>query len=255
MPTGVVWAFPVEGEVLEHLLLFRGVETLWTIPVEIHFYVVFVALWWARSRDYGPVVMIGLALGGAATTAWLWHRGVTAQFLPFWLHLFLAGTAIALFRRRFEARLPAAGCGWLGWAAVAVFVVALPQLRHAIGLPILPDFIDPLSIGAPVLLFVATLLALGPTRWFGIVPLRYLGSISYGIYLFHYPVLMTVLRLYPGTGHGARIAEFAAVLLITLVISAISFRWFERPAQSWINGRRRVGRDTSLANPEMAEGL
>ena len=60
------------------------------------------------------------------------------------------------------------------------------------GIPLFEPWADPLMFGAAMLLFVAALLAAGPMRWLAAGPARLLGSISYGVYLIHYPVLLAV---------------------------------------------------------------
>jgi peptidoglycan/LPS O-acetylase OafA/YrhL len=60
-------------------------------------------------------------------------------------------------------------------------------------------------------------------RFLASAPLVYLGSISYGIYVYHH-VLPALVRL-PGYGLG----RTALVLAMTLPVAALSFRFFEAP--------------------------
>jgi peptidoglycan/LPS O-acetylase OafA/YrhL len=60
-----------------------------------------------------------------------------------------------------------------------------------------------------------------------------LGQISYGLYLFHFPIIFLCIKLIPrndfsnGTIYAALI--FAAVLGMTWLVSELSYRWFEKP--------------------------
>jgi peptidoglycan/LPS O-acetylase OafA/YrhL len=59
------------------------------------------------------------------------------------------------------------------------------------------------------------------------------GRISYGLYVFHVPALLLTRELLPTNGNYLR---NTIGLVATLLISALSFRYFERHAMAW--GRR-----------------
>ena len=72
------------------------------------------------------------------------------------------------------------------------------------------------------------LLSRGPAKW--------LGTISYGVYLFHFPVIVG-LRM---TGHWPQDSltrELLAVLAITLPAATLSWLLVERPAIRWAQRR------------------
>jgi len=56
--------------------------------------------------------------------------------------------------------------------------------------------------------------------------LRYVGTISYGMYLMHMLALNTARRILPGAGAPLR---FALAALIAILLASVSYRWFERP--------------------------
>lgn len=73
----------------------------------------------------------------------------------------------------------------------------------------------------------------------GSSPLRYAGRISYGIYLFHYPVMRLVEKLMaiPGASPVAHPALFVlASFVLTIALASASYFVLERPVQRW--GRR-----------------
>jgi peptidoglycan/LPS O-acetylase OafA/YrhL len=61
-------------------------------------------------------------------------------------------------------------------------------------------------------------------------PLRQLGVISYGLYLYHYPVLMLSLDLARDLGYRGK-ASYIRILgiLLTIPLAALSWRFIERP--------------------------
>ena len=73
------------------------------------------------------------------------------------------------------------------------------------------------------------------SKIFSLSPLRLLGKISYGLYVFHFPVVLILYtRLFNwGKAHSAlsdlplQIAVLLLCLLISLVLALLSFRYFE----------------------------
>jgi peptidoglycan/LPS O-acetylase OafA/YrhL len=69
--------------------------------------------------------------------------------------------------------------------------------------------------------------------------LRFLGRISYSLYLTHVLVLLAVSRMVPGLAERpapVRLAAGVAVLALALAVAWTAYRMIERPAQHW--GRR-----------------
>ena len=240
-----LWLFPIEsdGELARLLLILHGEDVLWTIPVEIHYYLLFVPLWLlhARGRTLTSLA-ICLVTGGVLAIA-LRLMGTDDGYLPFWLHLFLIGSLAGLLMRR---HAPAAmalaarpGASAAGWVVLGLSVFALPGLRRLIGIPVLPHWIDPISVGIPFLIFICALFELGPFRWLALKPLRWLGAISYGVYLIHRPVLMTLMPFAENAGTAQRLMVFVAVIVVTLIIATLSFSLFERPIQRLFAARPR----------------
>jgi peptidoglycan/LPS O-acetylase OafA/YrhL len=78
-------------------------------------------------------------------------------------------------------------------------------------------------------------------RFVGILnwaPARYLGRISYSVYLIHL-VPMYFLRFYH---HGPRIVGWVAVVVVTLVYAALSWRFLERPILAGRSGGNTLRR-------------
>lgn len=68
-------------------------------------------------------------------------------------------------------------------------------------------------------------------RFLRLRTLRFSGRISFGIYLFHFPLLLMFWRFWHPDQHGGRVAlqVFAATLAATLAIAIPHYFWVERP--------------------------
>ena len=64
-------------------------------------------------------------------------------------------------------------------------------------------------------------------------PLRWVGTRSYGLYLYHWPIYQIVRR----TGHQLSVGQFFIALAIAVPITEISYRFVERPIRE---GRYRA---------------
>ncbi len=82
-------------------------------------------------------------------------------------------------------------------------------------------------------------------------PLRWLGEISYGVYLIHIPVLglchALALGQTPTITNRRELAVAMGAFLLTLILAAVSWRGFERPILRW--GRSHAYRQTKLIDP------
>ena len=64
------------------------------------------------------------------------------------------------------------------------------------------------------------------TRMLSVAPLRWIGSISYGLYVFHILCFITVYKLAPSL---SLISDFFASFLLTFLIAGLSYRYLESP--------------------------
>lgn len=246
------------GQVTSHALFLQNLTPLthgvingvtWSLALEMQFYV-------ALILSIGLLLRLGalrslLLLVGLT---WAWRYGTTLILKP--------GEAIAHLQVIYTTQLPgtldAFGIGialalivfqgkgfWadrmkLGWVNSAMWMVIATLLLGLAALTFLPR-VNYWSFPGMVI-FWRTLLATGfgaalaavmtcPLRGGGVLrPFRYLGQISYGIYLWHFPLILALL-VQPDL-RGGRL--FVSVLVGAVLLAAISWHWLEKP---WIDGK------------------
>lgn len=82
----------------------------------------------------------------------------------------------------------------------------------------------------------------GPVSWLlSWAPLVYLGELTYGVYVYHMPVLKLAAAAYPPDGRDP--AEWAAAVMwgggaAVLAVAALSYHLLEVPVRRWAKGRR-----------------
>jgi peptidoglycan/LPS O-acetylase OafA/YrhL len=209
---------------------------LWSVSVEEQFYFV-----WPLVARYAPktgmtVFACLLWAASCATQFLLLRRG--AVFLAVWFNSLVHGGAISigiLSAVLLEGRAPRIH----KYVRVAMFLAALLllgrldfQFHFAEHTPVATGM-SGLFCGllAVSLLFYAILGAPeAGLRFAAWRPLGSLGRISYGLYVFHYAALDTVtyafLRV---TGSCPLWVKIVVSFPVTLLLAAISYRWFESP--------------------------
>lgn len=223
-------------DVALNALLVRGTGVLWSVPTEIHFYLVFVVLWLAHARGrlgyaIAAVVLLQVVLFIAT------YRHVEHDTLIRWLQFFLFGMLLSKYLptiRQFAEKPTRRR--WLAVASWIVFIAALaapPELRRQAGIPVLPNYLDPVTAGIPMLLLIFAVIGLPPFGVFRLPVLRWYGNISYALYLIHTPVLLLVIAQV-AAGRVPMWAGFILVVSVSTLLAWASLHLYERPAQSAI---------------------
>ena len=234
----------------------------WTLCVELAFYASLPLIGWVALR-LGPRrlgAQLGLVLALIAVSpAWNilamtqgWDA-LAGRALPAYMGCFGMGMLVALWaeHRRAsgasERRLGAWPTAALLGAAVVVVagdaawhenawwlrdgIFAESFLRPRVQAELLGHLATAAGFA---LLIAAAARGSGPAvRWLGRRPLAPIGVVSYGLYLWHLPLLLVVREA--GLLPHAIIPRLLVVLAISLPVAAASWRWIERP---WIERRR-----------------
>ena len=207
---------------------------LWSIPVEVQFYILFVLLWVVASLWKIPSIMFWiLTVFLALPTAFVWRGFVSeAKILIPYAFCFLIGGVIADFYRSHWHRVekltnqPA-----IHVAAFIFLIMNIPGLRGALGLELTDGFyprtwLDPFRIGSLALFFTLTLSPVGLGRIGESGHLSRIGMISFGFYLFHRPVIRVVEAVFwQSPGFFITCIAFG----FTAMLAWLSFYGFEQP--------------------------
>jgi peptidoglycan/LPS O-acetylase OafA/YrhL len=230
----------------------------WSLAVEEQFYLLWPVLLgglFVVARRFGTrqwVVLRGtVAAGAVASLAWAWllkgsnpnraYYGTDARAYQLLAGALLALTPAVIARL---ARRPNAG-RWVAGVALAALVAVAATWPS----------LDAIARGTLITVITVALLAAleaadgGPARRVlsgdGIV---YLGKISYGTYLWHWPVILVITR----TFDPAPLPTIALSILVATALASLSFQLLERPVRvSTVLDRHRrtviaVGLATSI---------
>jgi peptidoglycan/LPS O-acetylase OafA/YrhL len=219
---------------------------LWTLSVEAAFYVALplVALMAIRLRTsrHALLLLVLVAFGIGFTV--LDHAFIDSEIpgktLPEYIGIFAIGMLVALaleHRNTSLTRISTAMCMLLGLAMVLLRAtisesawISDPLVRVAL--------FAPLSAAGFGLVIAAAAEGRGRTiAWLRSRPLAYAGLVSYGLYLWHVPVILVLRER--GALPSALAPRLLTVLAVTFAIATVSWRLVEKPVLDWVHGRRR----------------
>lgn len=237
----ITWiGFPTVIQTFEdvawHMMLLRGESIFWSIPVEFKYYffsplVMFVChryLKWSIQ----PIFIFFLILTATAVYIEL-SRGLPVVSTLRYLPLFLAGTffsiAELLNKRSKPSLMSALSVDFLGVVAFALILLSVPYYFH-LAFDRQVDFHHSVFYLPYAIVWTTLLLAAKGGKGFirrvlSFKPLRFLGAISYSLYLFHMPVLQ-FLQADSGIPHSMKIYLF---FIISIFISMLTYAIIEVP--------------------------
>jgi peptidoglycan/LPS O-acetylase OafA/YrhL len=249
------WRFILDGS--NYFVQFGPVSPLvhtWSLAIEEQFYLVwpFVTLFVLRKRGPKTLSLVAAALVLASVTECivLFHTGASATRLYFGTDThgqsLMVGACLGAFASTWSGFSPDAGTGpnrrrlLLGAAGalgLAYCVWAFVNVQGGSSYLFDGGFLAMAVATGAVMMTVVYVPKALVTRIFSFPPLMYVGRISYGIYLYHWPLFLMINQLHTGLGGWQLLAaRFAA----TGAVSVLSFHLIEQPIRQHRFNRRWV---------------
>lgn len=200
---------------------------IWSLGVEEQFYLLFpLILILCRSKKQLLIALLLIGITSFISMLFFYNQGDISEvfyLLPFRMWELIAGSISAILALKLGLSGGSKIKNILGIGAFLVLMMAIlifDRQTH-------PAFLYPMPILAACILV---------TNSKGLVvkilsykPLVYIGSISYGLYLFHQPAL-GFTRIY--TFGNPSILDISLSLSVSLILAALSYRYLESPIKN-----------------------
>ncbi len=218
-------------EFLRSLLFINAPFAFWTIPVEVQFYITFLGFWYLYKKYANPYVLALFIVITLIPSFLIYLKfQETPNIVSLYSYAFYIGVITALIQKKIrDNKLVIKVASIAGYPLIFFIFVNLPILRQEFGL-IYSEYFYFRTWGDPIIwvsvysLFICAVvdsksLSFLKTKFF-----IYLGKISYGFYLMHYPVIMCFKGL-----EISPLSQCISAFIVTITIAHISYHYFERP--------------------------
>jgi peptidoglycan/LPS O-acetylase OafA/YrhL len=234
----------------------------WSLAVEEQFYFVWPALFllaagWAGRILFGRVAhwraRVGITIGTVAVASLAWSiAATTAEPLSAYFSTFTRAWELALgaligigATHVTQFRRSVAVC--FSFGGVVLVLIGLGLIDASSPFPGSVALLPTLGTALLILGGLTPKLPL-PNRTLCLAPLRFLGRISYSVYLWHWPLIVFAAALYPATN---TFSTGVVIFVLTLALSTLSFYLVEQPGRRlWVarkDGGRRAPRMAGVA--------
>lgn len=215
---GVPAPFAIGKSILaDHVLFIEGGGVLWSVPVEMQFYLLFAVAWLLVGFNR-PAIVLALLAGAWIISA----TGTTSTIVYF--PSFLAGIAVRFLPVPRHSLMAPLALGTL------LLLILYPTILEDMGIANAGYWNSPIRL----LLCAAIIWAAAGASHSPLLAnrgLTFLGEISYSFYLLHWPVMWMMVNFTGPRNTGDPWIYLAATLSVSLSVAALS-RWaIERPIQ------------------------
>jgi peptidoglycan/LPS O-acetylase OafA/YrhL len=240
-------------------------QHMWSLAVEEQFYVAWPLLLWVVCLLVRPARLrlgaVGaLALGGIAFSAWrleaLWgSAGADRAYMGTDSRIFgpLVGALLAVVlartpelgaRLRSHVALLAAGALGVVWGFAALGSQSGATTRYPGGGALL------FALSSAALIWALATRTSGATRALAWMPVAYLGRLSYGMYIWHWPLVVWAApgQLLDLSGVGA-VTRVLVLTLATIALASLSYHLVEKPIRYGTMSMRLDPRRIAIALP------
>ncbi|MBO0908194.1 acyltransferase family protein [Arthrobacter sunyaminii] len=225
-------------------------QHFWSLAVEEQFYVVWplvavVAAWLATRMRRNRKRVMGIALMTLAVPSFAWSLYMVetssgpAYFVTTTRLWELAvGAGLALLGP-VGLRSPKALAAIVGWCGLAAIMAAALTYTSVVPFPGATALLP--TVGAAMIIWAGPVAGrFGPTAALGLRPMVWVGTMSYSLYLWHWPLLVLT---------SAVVGELSPMAGLVVVVASflpawMSLRYVEQPALAW--GKRARGGGPTL---------
>jgi peptidoglycan/LPS O-acetylase OafA/YrhL len=234
-------------EIADDARLIPGTDVLWSLAVEEHFYLVFPLLFVFLCRRVGGADRQGLVLALTCLTVLAWRCVLvfglgygTPPDTPAWrrtchatdtrLDAILWGCALALYGNPAldATRWPASWWKWVFFPASLVGLVLVFAVRDDRFRETFRYTVQSLLL-VPVFVTVVRYPNWGPCRLLNLRPVRFLGLLSYTLYLLHYLVIVAVRQWLSGDSLEEKVVAYGFAAIVSVLLSIAIYYTVELP--------------------------
>lgn len=231
----ILYNIPDQERLTSHLAFLAGTSVLWTIPVEIQFYLIFIFLWWLLQRKAGylyillAMAFLALDFGNfphfSGAIQGIYYQVFLFQALPY----FFVGVVFGQLHKIWKA--PDHLSSGVFIFSLFILVLLYPKIFFSIVGHYHRMWQD-IGVLFPVSLVFFFIVFLVPDKNIFLSNRLgdFLGKISYSLYLLHLPVLWQLSK--PAKEHPE---IFLIVFIIASIgVAYLSYMLLENPARKAI---------------------
>lgn len=223
------------GLLFTHLIMINGISVLWTIPVEIQYYSIFLGLWFIYCKFqkiiFISIIIIVLSILSEPLKLVLLNQTIQLEIIKATPY-FIMGSIFGLM---YDSWSPPKSfiSSWWGLSIILVFVL-YPQIHSYIFNRTINLWSDLLVLfNVCIFFFCWVFLTPENSKIYSNRIGDYLGKISYSMYLWHLPILYGLKSV----ARDYNLAFFPIFLFLVIVASTLSYIAIEKPTKKFIKSR------------------